>query len=93
MTRVRALLGTLALTLIAFTAGVGCGDDGSDDGEPQETGNAAYMESCADEGCQEGLVCFNFNAKGKICTDTCAGDDACEAPSTGCNNMGVCKAP
>lgn len=37
--------------------------------------------------------CFEFNDKGPHCTHECETDDDCEAPSTGCNGMGVCKAP
>ena len=53
----------------------------------------AYMSPCdEDEQCETGL-CFPFNAKGPHCTQTCSGPDDCPPPSTGCNNMGVCKAP
>ena len=40
-----------------------------------------------------GETCFAFNDKGPHCTRECEGDDDCEAPSTGCSGMGVCKAP
>jgi hypothetical protein len=42
--------------------------------------------------CETGL-CFDFNMKGPHCTHECETDDDCEEPSTGCNGMGVCKAP
>lgn len=55
----------------------------------------AYMEPCdvADDQCADELLCFAFNNKGPHCTHTCENDGDCESPSTGCNNMGVCKAP
>lgn len=55
----------------------------------------AFMETCnpADDQCADDLQCFSFNNKGPLCTHTCTDDVDCEAPSTGCNNMGVCKAP
>jgi hypothetical protein len=52
-----------------------------------------FMDPCDDDAqCVTGL-CHPFNAKGPHCTKPCNGDDDCPAPSTGCNNMGICKAP
>lgn len=57
-------------------------------------GTKAFMEACAStEQCMTGLICFNFNAKGMFCTHDCTAAADCAAPSTGCNGMGVCKAP
>ncbi len=51
------------------------------------------MAPCNDDGqCETGL-CYPFNAKGPHCTKPCDGDGDCPAPSPGCNNMGICKAP
>ena len=41
----------------------------------------------------EGLQCFSFNNKGPHCTHECSAPTDCEAPSPGCNGMGVCKVP
>jgi len=64
----------------------------SPDGAAAELG---FMESCdpADDLCAPDLTCFNFNSRGPYCTHDCGTDDDCPAPSRGCNNMGVCKAP
>ena len=58
-------------------------------------GEPTFMEPCdvSDDACQEPYFCFNYNSKGPHCTTECTRDDQCEAPSTGCNMMGVCKAP
>jgi hypothetical protein len=39
------------------------------------------------------LQCFAFNNKGPHCTHSCTGNGDCEAPSTGCSGMNVCKVP
>jgi len=52
-----------------------------------------FLSPCtADEECETGL-CYTFNARGRLCTKTCAGDGDCPAPSPGCNNQSprVCK--
>jgi hypothetical protein len=52
-----------------------------------------YMSPCDDDAqCETGL-CFPFNAKGPHCSMACGSPDDCPPPSTGCNNMGICKAP
>lgn len=52
-----------------------------------------FMEPCDEDAqCETGL-CFPFNAKGPHCTKPCTTPDECPPPSTGCNMMGVCKAP
>ena len=56
-------------------------------------GLIAFMGACAmNEQCTTGL-CFRFNAKGPHCSKPCTSATDCEAPSTGCNGMGVCKVP
>jgi hypothetical protein len=37
--------------------------------------------------------CFDFPNRGKFCTHPCTSPTQCALPSTGCNGMGVCKAP
>jgi hypothetical protein len=100
----RPLLLLLALCVALAVGACGDGDDpgpsqpdagmsaGPDAAPP---GSIAFMETCdpADDQCDEGLHCFNFNAKGPHCTHACSMDLDCEEPSPGCNNMGVCKAP
>lgn len=49
-------------------------------------------DPCDPAACSTGL-CFSFNSKGPLCSKACTADSDCEAPSPGCNNMGVCKAP
>ena len=56
------------------------------------SGGAAFGETCAmDTDCADGLVCFNFNAKGMLCTKACQSGADCPAPASGCNGMGYCK--
>jgi hypothetical protein len=100
LSRLLPLLAILALLSVpACTTG--------DDGDPNTTPDAAaavpdaggdggllpFMSPCEDnEDCESGL-CFAFNAAGPHCTHSCTVDDDCEAPSPGCNGMGVCKRP
>jgi hypothetical protein len=96
----RAILMLPCLVLFALAA---CSHDRDSDGpDAMPMGGGAdagapiaFMETCdpADDQCDEDLVCFPFNAKGPHCTRACTMDEDCEEPSTGCNNMGVCKAP
>jgi len=52
-----------------------------------------FMSACDEDAqCESGL-CYSFNAKGPHCTSLCKVDGDCPLPSTGCNRMGVCKAP
>ncbi|MFO0676618.1 MAG: hypothetical protein U0169_08795 [Polyangiaceae bacterium] len=73
----------------AATSDAGPTDDaGSDAG-----GLLPFMSPCeTNEQCDTGL-CFLFNAKGPHCSKACTNAAECPAPSTGCNNMGTCKAP
>jgi hypothetical protein len=55
-------------------------------------GKSAFGGTCTmDTDCQDGLVCFNFSAKGMLCTKKCMSAADCPAPSSGCNGMGYCK--
>ena len=62
-------------------------------------GNLAFMATCdtSNDQCDGSKTppqyCFNFNMKGPKCTHDCTSAGDCESPSTGCNGMGVCKAP
>lgn len=83
------------LTALALAA---CGAESDNTPGPDagaSSGDIAFMESCspAADQCADGLVCFSYNMKGPHCTHACAEDTDCEAPSPGCNGMGVCKAP
>ena len=52
-----------------------------------------FMSRCAaNEEC-ESDDCHLFSMQGSFCTKTCAVVTDCPAPSTGCNNRGICKAP
>jgi hypothetical protein len=58
-------------------------------------GSLAFLDPCDpcnSDACETGL-CFNFPSKGALCSKPCTQPTDCESPSTGCNNMGVCKAP
>lgn len=62
---------------------------------PPEGATLAYMERCTvgdDDACETG-VCFNFTSRGPHCTAPCTQACECPAPSGGCSNRGVCKAP
>lgn len=52
-----------------------------------------FMSECTENSQCETNLCFQFNSKGPHCTHECTTADDCEAPSPGCNNKGVCKAP
>jgi hypothetical protein len=64
-------------------------DAGAIEGEP------TFMEPCdiANDACEEPYFCFHYNMNGPHCTKECTLDEQCEAPSRGCNMMGVCKSP
>jgi hypothetical protein len=76
----------------------------SSSGNPGEAGNPGdvgtdlpYMATCAVVGnpgdCASPDQCFDFPNRGMYCTHTCSANTDCAPPSTGCNGMGVCKAP
>ena len=68
----------------------GTGGGGGTGGAPPLLG---FLETCSkNEECETGY-CHTFNAKGPKCSTPCQSDGDCPAPSPGCNNMGVCKAP
>ena len=46
---------------------------------------------CTDDAACESALCYGFNAKGPRCTLPCEDATDCPAPSSGCNNKGVCK--
>jgi hypothetical protein len=72
-------------TSAASSGGGGSGGGGSE--------KLPFMSPCVlDEDCESGL-CFNFNAKGPLCTIPCSPETVCPPPSPGCSLMGVCKAP
>lgn len=86
-----ALLLSLVLAACAVEGSVG---DGDGDGDTLPTGD--YMDQCdieSETACEEPYFCFGFNQGGPHCTKECDVDADCEAPSTGCNGMGVCKRP
>ncbi len=52
-----------------------------------------FLEVCElDEQCASN-VCHEFPAKGMFCSQACDGPEDCPPPSSGCNMMGICKAP
>jgi hypothetical protein len=60
-------------------------------------GDLPYMASCLVVGnpgdCARPDECFDFPNRGQYCTHPCTANTDCALPSTGCNGMGVCKAP
>lgn len=75
------------------TSGVPGATDAGGGGAGGGGGLLPFMATCgANEDCASGL-CHTYNAKGPKCTLPCQTDNQCPAPSPGCNNMGVCKAP
>lgn len=79
------------------TTAQGAADAGPQAADAAASGPLAFMSECnpADDQCDadNDQFCFSFNSKGPRCTHSCSAPEECEAPSTGCNNMGVCKAP
>jgi len=65
-------------------SGGGGGQGGGDDLLP------LYV-ACAEDAECESALCFGFNAKGPRCTLSCEVASDCPAPSSGCNQKGVCK--
>jgi hypothetical protein len=98
MTLRRVLVMALALGALPFSACSGSKSQGPGlDASPNlldaGAGTLGFMEACAtDEQCTTGL-CYPFNARGPHCSHPCTVDGDCEAPSPGCNGMGVCKVP
>lgn len=75
-----------AIPGLAASAGAGSGGSGG-------AALLPFMSACdADAECQTGL-CYTFAAKGDFCSQPCVDSAECPPPSTGCNMMGVCKAP
>jgi hypothetical protein len=65
----------------------------SDDASSPDSGLLPFMSPCDNNAqCATGN-CFNFTSKGPHCTKSCTQPSECPPPSTGCSNMGVCKAP
>lgn len=73
--------------------GGGCAPAPDAGGPAAAAATMSFMESCRQHAeCKSGL-CFNFNGRSARCTTPCNSACQCNAPSTGCSNMGVCKAP
>lgn len=82
----------------------GAGTGGSTGGGGSSTGSGGkggsggaeplpFMSPCEkNEECETGL-CHNYPSKGPHCSHSCKSGEDCEPPSTGCNMMGICKAP
>lgn len=51
-----------------------------------------YSACSAGSSCQSGL-CYSYGQAGSLCSQYCRNDADCPAPSSGCNNRGVCKRP
>lgn len=52
-----------------------------------------FMSQCTrNEECETG-TCHTFSQQGSFCTKGCKSTVDCPAPSSGCNNRGICKAP
>ena len=72
-------------------------DDGTEGDGNDGGGGLVFMSSCSTAlgapPCPAGTSCDDFPAKGQFCSKPCKVAMDCPAPSTGCNMMGVCKAP
>ena len=104
----KSILRILVLCVAGFALATGCGS-GDDDpqvdaaqaidaaaGQPDAAtscGVTALYEVCSDNGDCSSCLCHTFGTAGPLCSKTCSRDEDCEAPSTGCNNMGICKRP
>ena len=56
-------------------------------------GLLGFLQPCeGSEQCESGL-CHEYPAKGTFCSMPCDSPDDCPPPSSGCNMMGICKAP
>jgi hypothetical protein len=76
----------------AGTGGATAGTGGAG-GATGAGGGLGFLEVCtSNDQCASGL-CHDFPSKGMFCTITCMSNGDCPQPSTGCNGMGVCKAP
>jgi hypothetical protein len=87
----------ILISAMAFAAACG-GDDGyggdADAGMcVPGTGAAALYDTCTTNADCDSCICHSYNMGGLLCTKACTNDNDCPAPSTGCNNMGVCKRP
>jgi hypothetical protein len=88
------LAAAFALGLVACTSGGNGPDPDPDPGvDAGAGGDLPFMAECtADDQCETGL-CFQYNEGPQLCTHECTSALQCEAPSPGCNGMGVCKRP
>jgi hypothetical protein len=78
-------------------AGSEAGEEGGDGEADASDGGLMFMSACSMAAgapqCPKGTSCDDFPAKGPHCSKPCTEATDCPAPSTGCNMMGVCKAP
>jgi hypothetical protein len=66
------------------------GTPGLEEGSGGGAAGALYTPCEIDADCDSGL-CFPFNSRGPHCTLACDDGTECPAPSSGCNDKGVCK--
>lgn len=62
-------------------------------GGGNEGGGRGFLEACETNDQCDTELCHVFQAKGMFCSQPCEGPEDCPAPSSGCNGMGICKAP
>lgn len=75
---------------------VACGEEGGDtgaDAAPMCMGTLELYSTCTESTECDSCLCYTYNQGAMICSKACELDTDCPAPSTGCNNMGVCKRP
>ena len=92
-------------TSSATDSGASAGVDAADASQPADTGTDAgsttmdaasllpFLSPCMTNDQCETQLCYLFNMRGKLCSKACNLPADCPAPSTGCNGMGICKAP
>ena len=68
-------------------------EEDADADAPGVSSKLPFMSTCTtNEECESGN-CHLFSMQGSFCTQSCKVITDCPAPSTGCNNRGICKAP
>ncbi len=98
----------LLIVILGLAVGVGCGGgDDAPPVDATPTADASFgaldaagtcgatplYQACTGNDDCSSCLCHSYNAAGLLCSKSCMRDEDCEAPSPGCNNMGVCKRP
>lgn len=75
------------------TPGLDGSFEASSDANSAPTSKLPFMSKCTtNDECESGN-CHLFSQQGSFCTKSCKDTADCPAPSSGCNQRGICKAP